>query len=207
MRKFKISVLLKLGFYCLFLSIGLEMQARKFVHPGILHTTKSIERMRAQIADKEYPAYGSFELLKSHHCSQADYQPFGPFEIISRDGEFRHTKSKMEQDFYGKEIVLHFTEKVLVFTSNTTVNKKIVKTTLDEIFKFVSLRITGVKKVSEFRDAVSSYQPGYFVDEQDALRVRNKFEQSGLIESYLGKDDIEMIRLTDLGRDIMNELN
>ena len=75
------------------------MQARKFVHPGILHTTKSIERMRAQIADKEYPAYGSFELLKSHHCSQADYQPFGPFEIISRDGEFRHTKSKMEQDF------------------------------------------------------------------------------------------------------------
>lgn len=42
MRKFKISVLLKLGFYCLFLSIGLEMQARKFVHPGILHTTKSI---------------------------------------------------------------------------------------------------------------------------------------------------------------------
>ena len=116
-------------------------------------------------------------------------------------------KQKMEQDFYGKEIVLHFTEKVLVFTSNTTVNKKIVKTTLDEIFKFVSLRITGVKKVSEFRDAVSSYQPGYFVDEQDALRVRNKFEQSGLIESYLGKDDIEMIRLTDLGRDIMNELN
>lgn len=99
MRKLKISVLLKVGFYCLFLSIGLEMQARKFVHPGILHTIKSIERMRAQIADKEYPAYGSFELLKSHHCSQADYQPFGPFEIISRDGEFRHTKSKMEQDF------------------------------------------------------------------------------------------------------------
>ncbi|WP_418841150.1 GH92 family glycosyl hydrolase [Phocaeicola sp.] len=99
MRKLKISVLLKVGFFCLFLSIGLEMQARKFVHPGILHTTKSIERMRAQIADKEYPAYGSFELLKSHHCSQADYQPFGPFEIISRDGEFRHTKSKMEQDF------------------------------------------------------------------------------------------------------------
>lgn len=99
MRKLKISVLLKVGFYCLFLSIGLEMQARKFVHPGILHTTKSIERMRAQIADKEYPAYGSFELLKSHHCSQADYQPFGPFEVILRDGEFRHTKSKMEQDF------------------------------------------------------------------------------------------------------------
>lgn len=29
----------------------------------------------------------------------------------------------------------------------------------------------------------------------------------GLIESYIGKEDIEMIRLTDLGRDIMNKLN
>ncbi len=34
MRKFKISVLLKLGFYCLFLSIGLEMQARKICASG-----------------------------------------------------------------------------------------------------------------------------------------------------------------------------
>lgn len=42
MRKFKISVLLKLGFYCLFLSIGLEMQARKFVHPGIFYIQQKV---------------------------------------------------------------------------------------------------------------------------------------------------------------------
>ena len=36
---------------------------------------------------------------------------------------------------------------------------------------------------------------------------RNKFEQLGLIESYIGKENIEMIRLTDLGRDVMNKLN
>lgn len=116
-------------------------------------------------------------------------------------------KQKFEEEFYGKEITLHFTERVLIFTTNTRIDKKVVKITLDEVFKHVSLRITGIKKVSEFRDAVSSYQSGYYVDEQDALRVRNKLEQLGLIESYIGKDDIEMIRLTDLGRDIMNELN
>lgn len=77
----------------------LQTYAKEFIHPGILHTKVSIERMRKQIADKEYPAYGSYELLKAHHCSQADYRPFGPFEVISRDGEYRHTKSKMEQDF------------------------------------------------------------------------------------------------------------
>ena len=102
---------------------------------------------------------------------------------------------------------MNYTEKVLIFTSNTRIDKKKIRTTMDELYKFVSLRLTGIKKLAEFRDAVSSFQPGYYVDEQDALIVRNKFEQLGLIESYIGKEDIEMIRLTDLGRDIMNKLN
>lgn len=89
-----------LGVCFLFLGICLHAQeGRTFFHPGILHTPKSIERMRSQIANREYPACGSFELLKNHKCSQADYTPFGPFEVIARDGEHRHTKSKMEQDF------------------------------------------------------------------------------------------------------------
>lgn len=99
MRKMKTSVFGKLIFPCVLLCVCLCLHARKFVHPGILHTKKSIERMRAQIANREYPAYGSFELLRNHPCSQSDYKPFGPFEVISRDGEFRHTKPKMEQDF------------------------------------------------------------------------------------------------------------
>lgn len=99
MKKTIPFVLLKLILCGLLLIISFGLQARKFVHPGILHTTQCIERMRTQIANKEYPAYGSFELLKNHPCSQADYLPFGPFEVISRDGEFRHTKSKMEKDF------------------------------------------------------------------------------------------------------------
>lgn len=84
---------------CLLLLSSCLYAQRSFVHPGILHTEKSVARMRAQIARNEEPATGSFELLKNHKCSQADYPPFGPFEVISRDGEYRSTKSKMEQDF------------------------------------------------------------------------------------------------------------
>lgn len=116
-------------------------------------------------------------------------------------------ENKLDSEFYGKEIVLHYTERVLIFTSNTRIDKKTIKTTLDDLFKFVSLRITGIKKISEFRDAVSSFQGGYYVDEQDALLARNKFEQLDLIHSFIGKDDIEMIQLTDLGKEIMNRLN
>lgn len=120
--------------------------------------------------------------------------------IIKKDVDF-------ESAFYGKEILLHFTEKVLIFTSNTVIDKKTVKTTLDNLFQFVSLRITGIKKISEFKDAISSFQGGYYVNEQDALIVRNKFEQLNLIESFIGKDDVEMIKLTDWGKEIMNKLN
>ena len=73
--------------------------SQDFIHPGVLHSAKEMERMRQQVQKKENPAYGSYLLLKEHKCSQADYQPEGPFAVISRDGEHRHTKSKMEADF------------------------------------------------------------------------------------------------------------
>lgn len=113
----------------------------------------------------------------------------------------------LDELFFNKEIELNYTEKVFIFTSNTVIDKKLVKTTLDKLFKFISLRITGVKKVSDFVDAVSSFQSGYYVNEQDALVIRNKLEQLNFIESYIGKDDIEMIRLTNTGKEMMNRLN
>lgn len=109
--------------------------------------------------------------------------------------------------FYNKKITLHYTEKVYFFTMDTVVHKKNIVTTLDELYKFVSLRITGVKKLSDFEEAISGFVSGYYVDTQDALIVRNKYEQLGLINSFVGKDNIEMIKMTDLGKQIMNKLN
>ena len=75
-----IGMINRIVFFVILLSLTLSAQARKFVHPGILTVNKNIERMRNQIANKEYPAYGSFVLLKNHHCSKSDYKPFGPFD-------------------------------------------------------------------------------------------------------------------------------
>ena len=113
----------------------------------------------------------------------------------------------LDELFFQKQIELHYTEKIYVFTSDTVVGEKIINTTLDKMFKFISLRLTGVKKVSDFIESVSDFLSGYYVDQQDALILRNKFEQLNLIESYIGKDDVEMIRLTDFGKVMMNKLN
>ena len=130
-------------------------------------------------------------------------------EELRKATTFNIDKSNVEFDnlFRKKEIVLHYTENVYVFTLDTVIDEKTVKTTLEILYKFVSLRLTGVKKLSEFEEAISEFQSGYSVDTQDALIVRNKYEQLGLIESFVGKDNVEMIRMTDFGKQIMNELN
>lgn len=115
--------------------------------------------------------------------------------------------SQLDSKFYGYEISLHYTEEIFVFTSDTVIHKKDIVITLDELFKFISLRITGVKKATDFIDAVSAFQSGYYVEEQDALIVRNKLEQLGLLETLNGKDNVEMIQLTKLGKEVMNKLN
>lgn len=121
--------------------------------------------------------------------------------------ENKTSELNLDTNFYQKEIVLHYTERIMIFTTNTRIDKKTITVTLSELYKFVSLRLTGSKTIKEFIDAVSSFQSGYYVSEQDALIVRNKFEQLQLVESYSGKDDNEMLRLTELGKRIMNELN
>ena len=109
--------------------------------------------------------------------------------------------------FYGKKITLRYTEKVFIFTLNTEIDKKTIDTTLDEVYKFISLRITGIKKLIDFESAVSAFEDGYYVNSQDALILRNKYEQLGLISSFMGKDNVEMIEMTAFGREIMNKLN
>jgi alpha-glucosidase len=74
---------------------SLAVNNKPFNHPGILHTQKEFDRIRKSIADSSY------KLLEEHPFSQADYQMEGPFRVISRDGEFRYTKSKMENDFHA----------------------------------------------------------------------------------------------------------
>lgn len=128
-------------------------------------------------------------------------------EELSEAKQDRESILDIDEHFYGKEIILHYTENVFIVTLNTQINKKEIKTTLDSLFKFISLRITGKKTIKEFEAAISSYVEGYLIEEQDALIVRNIYEQIGLIESFTGALNTEMIRMTKQGIKIMNQLN
>ncbi len=124
--------------------------------------------------------------------------------IISNIDE---VEEKLQGKFYGSLITLHFTEKLVIITSHTTIDRQIIEVSLDALFKHISVRLTGRNSVKQFIDAISSYKKGYSVEVQDALIVKNKYEQLGIIQSYIDSSKEEVIELTKLGREIMNKLN
>lgn len=74
-------------------------KAQSFLHPGVLHSQKEFDHMAMIVQQKIQPAYGSYLLMKNNPRASADYKMNGPYQIISRDGEYAWTKSKMEADF------------------------------------------------------------------------------------------------------------
>ena len=92
--------------------VAFALHAQGFVHPGLLHTKQSLERMKAYVASKEEPAYAAFNSLAEDKRAQADYKMAGPYKIIARDGEHRSTKGGSENDFaaaYYNALMWHLT--------------------------------------------------------------------------------------------------
>ncbi len=71
---------------------------KTFIHPGILQTKEDFEHLYQVVQKKTLPAYGSYLLLRDNPRASSDYVMNGPFETISRDGEFSYTKPKFEAD-------------------------------------------------------------------------------------------------------------
>lgn len=74
------------------------VQVNKFIHPGILHTSESLERIRSFVNNKTLPAYASFQSMQSSPFSSSTYQMQGPFSVIARLGVNGHTKRPSEED-------------------------------------------------------------------------------------------------------------
>ncbi len=90
---------LSLTFTLLLISCVGATAQRKFAHPGILFSKADLSHIARVAKRKTMPAYGSYELLKAHPGALSTYTMNGPFGVISRDGEYGYTKSKMEADF------------------------------------------------------------------------------------------------------------
>lgn len=56
-----------------------------FLHPGLLHTTEDLARMRRHVSAGDEPWRGGFQKLSEHECSKANWRVRGAREIVTRD--------------------------------------------------------------------------------------------------------------------------
>ncbi len=78
---------------------ALSLSAQTFIHPGLLHSQSSLDRIHTLVETKAEPAFGSFRIMTGLPEGKADYCLKGPFETISRAGRYGYTKDPCERDF------------------------------------------------------------------------------------------------------------
>ncbi len=72
-----------------------------FVHPGIMHTTESIEAMRSVVerADTSDPAYNAYIAMTNDFRAHSNYQMKGPLKRLDRSSTSSSTASIFRPDF------------------------------------------------------------------------------------------------------------
>jgi len=58
--------------------------AGQFVHPGLLHGLRDLERMKSAVAARQEPIFGGYEKFRSSPASQATYRMKGPYAEVAR---------------------------------------------------------------------------------------------------------------------------
>ena len=105
------------------------------------------------------------------------------------------------------KLSLHFTENRMVYYTGMPPAKEMnIELDLEQIFKFISVRISGTIDDKRFIKELSEYVEGFDVDKQQALIVKNQLITLGLLE------EVEIglfvnVRLSQLGKRVMKHLN
>ena len=73
-----------------------SVQGGAFVHPGLLHTSSDLERIRMELSSGKGPVYEGFKILEDSPYARSDYALKGPFPEWGRAPNIR--KGEAESD-------------------------------------------------------------------------------------------------------------
>jgi hypothetical protein len=57
----------------------------EFIHPGLLHTTGDLQRMKAMVAAQKQPWYAAFQSFAADNHSELSYTMQGPDAVVTRE--------------------------------------------------------------------------------------------------------------------------
>jgi hypothetical protein len=65
--------------------VSTVIHAQTFVHPGILHSSKDLRRMKKAVANKLEPIFSGYQLFIQNPASGFNYKMQGPLDSVSRN--------------------------------------------------------------------------------------------------------------------------
>ena len=71
--------------FVILLFICSSVNAKSFVHPGILHSKDDLQRMKEAVANKQEPVYSGYNLFIQNPASQFTYKMQGPLSMVGRN--------------------------------------------------------------------------------------------------------------------------
>lgn len=111
---------------------------------------------------------------------------------------------------YKQKIKLQYSEDILIYYSGMKIGRKEIELSYEEIFKQISLSFLTDGTQKDFETAVNNIVPGYHTSTKTILELKAQFLILGLIslsKGKRGKDDVEIISLTQTGLAEMKRLN
>ena len=109
-------------------------------------------------------------------------------------------------DLSQYKVTLHFSEHIYYYSANMTIKEIDVDLTLEDIFKFVSVRISGTIDDTNFVKELSAYKKDYDVDKQQALIIKSQLVALGMLEEVEVGSKTK-VKLSSAGKKAMQELN
>lgn len=80
----KINILLLFSLFVINV-LGTNKNPVTFIHPGLLHTTADLQRMKSMVAAEKQPWYAAFQSFSVDFHSLLNYTMRGPNAIVTRD--------------------------------------------------------------------------------------------------------------------------
>lgn len=169
------------------------------------------------IQDKIFEIKDQMQELKEENFNLDKELKQAKTEIIELNAkivDYNELKSRVDSflnqdalDLKNIKVTLEFTEKLIFITSGTTIGRKKINFTLEEIFKNLSVNMISPVSEDKFINAFTSLCPGYTVKEQQALQIKAQLLSLDLIEISTNRKDEEIIKLTNKGLIEMKKLN
>lgn len=79
------SCVLFFSFYIVVVIAVNRKNSNEFIHPGLLHTTTDLQRMKTMVAQQKQPWYAAFQSFAASDHSTLNYKIQGPDAVVTRD--------------------------------------------------------------------------------------------------------------------------